>query len=232
MKDANFGARIVGPQSNGSIFEDSAHFNGCTFKSRAIFQGTTFKHDANFGSGIWSSIGSRWLGEGTAFKGPALFRHATFEAGNFQGAVFEDCADFREAKFAQDAKFGGNPLTENTTIFLQRADFETTHFAQKADFAGDKHSGGTAFKMDALFRRATFSKTPDFRNAHFNMMLISTDRITFPLELKQGNGLPEGARWVNFEDKDSNASADGSCQDSPEKPTLPLDNAENIKDSN
>ena len=232
MKDANFGARIVGPQSNGSIFEDSAHFNGCTFKSRAIFQGTTFKHDANFGSGIWSSIGSRWLGEGATFKGPALFRHATLEAGNFQGAVFEGCADFREAKFAQDAKFGGNPLTENTTIFLQRANFETTHFVQEADFVGDTHSGGTTFKMDALFRRATFNKTPDFRNAQFNMILISTDRIAFPLELRQGNELPEGARWVNFEDKDSNASADGCCQDSPEKPILPLDNAKNIEDSN
>ena len=230
MRDANFGARIVGPQPNGSIFEDSAHFNGCTFKSRAIFQGTAFKRDANFGSGIWSSNGSSWLGEGATFKGPALFNYATFETGNFQGTVFEGRADFREAKFAQDAKFGGNPLTESTTIFLQRADFETTHFAQEADFAGDEHSGSTVFKMDAFFRHATFDKMPNFQNTHFNINLKSTDQITLPSNLRQSDGLPEGSQWANFEDEDSAVSADRHHQGSSEKPECP-DDADNVEDS-
>ena len=201
MKEVNFGAQILGPEPNGTVFEDDAYFYGCTFKDHAFFQGATFKQYANFGSGLLS------FGKGATFESTAVFEDAIFKIGNFQGVVFKDHADFRGAKFDKDARFGGNPLTENATLFMQRADFQMTHFAQEADFAGDKYSGGTIFMADTSFRNATFKKEPNFQYVHFNINLKSASRIVFPLDLKQNsNGLPEGAQWTIFDEEDSTAS--------------------------
>lgn len=133
---------------------------------------------------------------GTIFKGDANFSRATFKGEvHFNESIFKGEARFNEAIFKRDAYFS------------------------KSTFKGSTYFSRVAFKRDVNFNRAGFcSKTtfseiqgrPTFRKCKFNRQLRDfilengTEAYDFGLiPIPEDNdGLPEGAVWVDFPEKD------------------------------
>jgi uncharacterized protein YjbI with pentapeptide repeats len=85
----------------------------------------------------------------------ALEAHRKVRGDNFEFFVFPDIANFKGAKFSNDANF-------NKTTFRQRADFSKTHFS------GDVNFKETIFEGRAVFMQAQFNGVGEFSYATFS----------------------------------------------------------------
>ena len=184
---------VRGLNFNRSKFEDHINFKRATFEGYVVFIGTIFKGDANF---------SR-----ATFKGEV----------HFNEAIFKGEARFKEAIFKRDAYFSKSTF-KGLTDFID-ATFKGCVGFIEATFKGSTYFSGVAFKRDVNFNRAGFcSKTtfseiqgrPTFRKCKFNRQLRDfilengTEAYDFGLiPIPEDNdGLPEGAVWVDFPEKD------------------------------
>lgn len=149
---------------------------------------------------------------GVAFHEGVNFMESTFECyTNLCGSVFKgyvnfckanfNIVDFREATFKGYANFSG-------AAFKSHANFDRAVFDDFANFCG------AAFKSFAHFFGAVFrcrAKFLDIRGmaftlkkCKFNGKFRGTDVYEWgPIEIPEDNdGLPEGAVWVDFPEKD------------------------------
>ncbi len=156
---------------------DVATFRRATFRHRVRFDGATFSQGASFNE--------------ASFNGQASFCEATFNGGDtwFSCTIFNGGdtwftkATFNSSVLFDYAQFGGGCASFEGAKFGQITDFSGTQFTSTlADFSRADFSGPVTFDdstLDvAIFRsiksersfsmRATFQKTPDFREASFH----------------------------------------------------------------
>ncbi|WP_255197773.1 pentapeptide repeat-containing protein [Halorarius litoreus] len=148
FKDATF----EGPFDLYAAFTGSARFNGATFRDRFDFYGRV-DADAHFPR--------------VTFEGPAAFfrtgeeGRATrfYQLANFDGATFEDVADFTRVEFVGSTDFEG-------TTFEDIARFDDTRFERRTRFVD------VTFTDQLRFHDAVFTGTPVFEPAP-----LSTRRV-------------------------------------------------------
>src|SRR5437870_803239 len=94
---------------------------------------------------------------------------------DFTGFVFPE-ADFRFAKFTQNANFCGAPFTQNADSFAancpQDAYYSDANVTQDANFCDAKFTqnaefSGATFTQNADFSGATFTQNAEFRRTEF-----------------------------------------------------------------
>ena len=190
-----------------STFKQVTEFNQAHFKRDLSFKGVTFEKDAVFDQAKFEFISSFCEVD---FVGISKFYGATFSfACDFTGSTFTQDASFKEAEFSL-------------------AYFRRCTFAQAADF--------TPSKTDALKRTWVLNADgylldenlePTFSKTVFNVKLRNTDKIIFPeyrvpsifrARPSKRDGLPEGARWVDFETSEYRlSSVDQHCKSPTDK---------------
>lgn len=199
----------------GTIFKGDANFSRATFKGEVHFNEAIFKGEARFNEAIFKR--DAYFSKST-FKGLTDFSGTTFEyATDFRRMVFEGLASFSGAIFKGNADFCRTTFKGNTELI--DATFKGCVGFIEATFKGSTYFSGVAFKRDVNFNRAGFcSKTtfseiqgrPTFRKCKFNRQLRDfilengTEAYDFGLiPIPEDNdGLPEGAVWVDFPEKD------------------------------
>ena len=194
--DANFRAS----QFSGIITK----FQDAQFSKNAIFYKTVFK------GGEVDFLKVEFRGQNTnfldaAFKGGAKFQDVLFNslATSFQNALFNEYANFHNAKFIdgeaifkkaefssaaifQNAQFTGN-VNFVKARFKNKADFEITNsindadaFHGEVDFSGAELLGEASFNNRKFhqateFRECTFHKAPRFHNCNLHQETDFTD---------------------------------------------------------
>lgn len=121
-------------------------------ENRADFTGYKFT-DLNFENFIF--------GYGASFR-DTEFKNEAF----FKNAIFEEFADFEDAKFLAEAIFigteFGNSASFKNAKFSNDADFEDAQFGDNADFANAE------FASSSWFERSKFNKNTSFYSTQFN----------------------------------------------------------------
>lgn len=120
-----------------------------------MFQGHTYFHEAHFlGIADFSSA---------TFKGSSGFSNSTFELeASFSNVWFEQNSWFREVIFIEEASF-------SSSVFAKLTNFSKASFRSTASF------NSVQIKQGFDLTGATFSKVPDFRQAHCAEALLLDD---------------------------------------------------------
>jgi uncharacterized protein YjbI with pentapeptide repeats len=186
------GSALFGPSGGrgqmpaiSTTFRMSADFSAVNFRGGADFTRAKFEGKADFGAAGLHGTGTL---RPVTFKGPALFRVASFVSATFRGARFQDRADFHEATFLGAAEFqpavGSLSDIERTTfakeadfggaVFEGTADFFLAEFEARADFVAvsfrrETTFQFTAFQGQAQFSLANFDDRADFGGARFKL---------------------------------------------------------------
>lgn len=122
-------------------FHGDAYFKRVRFLGRITsFNTSKFSKNAFFSESVFNLVD---------------FVGASFQAVDFDEAIFNKSADFSYAHFMAEANF--SKATFQRVLFNER-----TVFDKKADFSD------VAFKQIADFSQATFNYTADFKNSNFN----------------------------------------------------------------
>jgi uncharacterized protein YjbI with pentapeptide repeats len=145
-----------------------AYFGHATFSDFTIFEHATFYDYTRFSAATFCDL---TIFEHAIFSADTLFDHVTFKQSDwrhttFSNATFSKRANFKDAAFAQQARFHG-------TTFSGDAEFLRATFSKEADFSVVIFSG------DAAFSNATFSKETDgatlSKEADFSGAIPSVD---------------------------------------------------------
>ena len=189
---------------------DRAFFSGSHFFEAASFEYSTFKQAVDFSQAHFDFHSSF---QGALFKKDALFDNAEFDstsnfsevtfAGNsrFYGTIFSNICDFSDSKFMQDTCF--------KEAEFNLAYFRKCTFRQSADFTPNKiETLKRTWVLDSDGSLLDGNLEPTFFEADFNIKLRGAGKIIFPEYRRPSasragpskvDGLPEGARWVDFE---------------------------------
>ena len=141
-------------------FENTVYFGSTTFKETTVFDGTKFKVSAYFEKAKFMSIpgvtGCPLGGvefRNSIFTNEVSFREAFLEvSGYFEGAKFQDAANFQSTTFSKNANF-------RRTAFTGVADFSSAEFMQEANFSD------ASFESTTYFRFGNFFEPPKFFEA-------------------------------------------------------------------
>ena len=187
-----------------STFKQVTEFNQTHFKRYLSFQGVTFEKDVVF--------------DQAKFEFVSIFSEVDFIGiSRFYGVVFSHACDFTGSTFTQDTSF--------KEAEFNLAYFRKCIFVQAADF--------TPSKIDTLKRTWVLNSDgylldenmePTFSETVFNVKLRNADKIIFPeyrvpsiyrARPSKKDGLPEGARWVDFETPEYQPSSEDRHCESP-----------------
>ena len=169
-------------------FKQAAYFDRTYFEFLSSFQGTKFERDALFGNAKFDLI--------------SYFNEVTF-AGDveFYGTIFSSTCDFTGSTFMRDAYF--------KEAEFNHPYFRKCTFRRDVDFTPSKiETFERTWVLDADGPMLDGNLESTFFEANFNIKLRNTGKITFPEYRRSSasysgplklNGLPEGARWVDFE---------------------------------
>ena len=189
---------------------DRAIFSGSHFFEAASFEYSTFKQVVDFS---WAHFDFHSSFQGTKFEKDTLFDDAEFNStsnfsevtfsGNsrFYRTIFSDICDFTDSTFIQDACF---KEAEFSLAYFQRCTFR-----QGADFTPSKiETLKRTWVLDSDGSLLDGNRKPTFFEADFNIKLRNAGKTMFPEYRRPSasragpskvDGLPEGARWVDFE---------------------------------
>lgn len=148
--------KLIRPQFEGAIFQDTVEFIGCTLQ-RAIFnRKTTFEKSVKFAGG--STLRRADFAD-VVFSGSA----------RFDGSVCEGSLKFWDCDFTSGCRFWDARIscwTEFTRCrFQDEADFRSMHVDQGLQFTD------CVFEGDALLRGTYVAKKLDFTNSRFEKLL-------------------------------------------------------------
>lgn len=189
---------------------DRVIFSGSHFFEAASFESSIFKQVVDFGQAHFDFHSSF---QGAEFKKDALFDNAEFNstsnfsevtfAGNsrFYGTIFSSICEFSDSTFIQDTCF--------KEAEFNLAYFRKCTFRQSADFTPNKiETLKRTWVLDSDGSLLDGNLEPTFFEADFNIKLRGAGKIIFPEYRRPSasragpskvDGLPEGARWVDFE---------------------------------
>ena len=171
-----------------SIFKQVADFSQTHFDFHSSFQGAEFNKDTLF--------------DNAEFNSTSNFSEVTFAGkSRFYGTIFSNICDFSDSTFMQSTCF--------KEAEFNLAYFRKCTFRQSADFTPNKiETLKRTWVLDSDGSLLDGNLEPAFFEADFNIKLRGTDKIIFPEYRRPSasrtgpskvDGLPEGARWVDFE---------------------------------
>lgn len=197
-----------------TIFKDGACFQEIDFKGAAYFKGVQFhgstdffevefEKDADFSS--YSKLSKTIFSEvhfiDTTFRSESSFRYATmrdayFMGVNFSVANFNNCSIERVSlsrSILRDTSF--------SRLFIKGARLGDIAFFSGTKCDGVADFSYAKFEIEADFSSCTFSEVALFRGAIFNAQYDGGNPFVFGSGIEiTSNGIPRGARWVNFSD--------------------------------
>jgi uncharacterized protein YjbI with pentapeptide repeats len=143
----------------GSSTGWGAEFQGAAFFMFASFHNAAFSKGANFQRAAF--LEEAWFYH-TTFAGPTIFRDATIQIGEWDGATFSDQVYFENATFIAETRFKDASFSE--TVSFSGAHFYTWLSFESATFVIVEFQG--AALRNAYFKDATFFEV-DFEGSTF-----------------------------------------------------------------